>query len=36
MMVSVEGQTMTEIKGLMTDVQASAMLTVKGSITMIG
>jgi type VI secretion system secreted protein VgrG len=35
-MVSVTGDTSTQIKGLMTDVEASAMLTVKGGITMIG
>jgi type VI secretion system secreted protein VgrG len=34
--VQVEGQALTEVKGLMTDVQASAILTAKGGITMIG
>jgi len=34
--VTVEGQALTEVKGLMTDVQASAMLTLKGGITMLG
>ena len=34
--VKIEGQIMTELKGLMTNVKADAILTVKGSLTMIG
>jgi len=36
MMVEVDGQVMTKLNGLMTQVSASAMLTVKGGVTMIG
>ncbi len=36
LMVSIEGQVQTDIKGLMTDVKASAILQVQGGITMIG
>jgi type VI secretion system secreted protein VgrG len=36
MMVSISGDIQTEIKGLMTDVKASAMLQIQGGITMIG
>ena len=35
MMIKVEGSIMTEVKGLMTTVKADAILTAKGSITMI-
>jgi type VI secretion system secreted protein VgrG len=35
-MVTVNGEVQTQITGLMTDVEASAMLQVKGGITMIG
>jgi hypothetical protein len=34
-MVTIDGQVQTEVKGLMTKVNASAILTVKGAITMI-
>jgi type VI secretion system secreted protein VgrG len=34
-MIKIEGQVQTEVKGLMTTVNGSAMLTVKGAITMI-
>ena len=34
-MVMVEGTIMTQVKGLMTEVNGSAMLTAKGAITMI-
>jgi len=36
MMIKVEGQISTEVKGLMTTVKADAILTAKGSLTMIG
>jgi type VI secretion system secreted protein VgrG len=36
MMIDVDGQVMTKLNGLMTQVSASAMLTVKGGVTMIG
>jgi type VI secretion system secreted protein VgrG len=34
-MIKIEGQVQTSVKGLMTDVSGSAMLTLKGGITMI-
>jgi type VI secretion system secreted protein VgrG len=36
MMISITGNVSTEVKGLMVDVKADAMLTLKGGITMIG
>ena len=36
MMIKIEGQVQTSVKGLMTDVTGDAMLTLKGGITMIG
>ena len=35
-MINVEGQIQTQVKGLMTQVNGDAMLTVKGGVTMIG
>jgi hypothetical protein len=35
MMVKVEGQVQTEVKGLMTTVSGTGMVTAKGGITMI-
>jgi type VI secretion system secreted protein VgrG len=35
MMIKVEGQIMTDIKGLMTNVTADAILTARGGLTMI-
>jgi type VI secretion system secreted protein VgrG len=36
MMINVEGQIQTQIKGTMTQVDGDAMLTLKGGLTMIG
>jgi type VI secretion system secreted protein VgrG len=36
MNIQIEGQLQTAVKGLMTQLQAQAMMQVKGAITMIG
>ena len=36
MMIDINGQVQTQVKGLMTQVTASAILQVKGALTMIG